>query len=105
VLKALNPGDQTRLDNLDELVGLSSRWRHKLRQMVRATANRFRHSNIEDLQSQLLEEADNIAAFDIKHRSGAVLHRGFSNKVGEGYKPLLDELRVEIGNLDPLTAT
>jgi hypothetical protein len=73
--------------------------------MVRATANRFRHSNIEDLQSQLLEEADNIAAFDIKHRSGAVLHRGFSNKVGEGYKPLLDELRVEIGNLDPLTAT
>ncbi|MFO7838890.1 MAG: hypothetical protein R6X08_05280 [Desulfosalsimonadaceae bacterium] len=105
VLKALDPVDQTRLDNLDELIGLSSRWRRKLRQMVRATAKRFRHSNIEDLQSQLLEAADNIAAFDIKHRSGAVLYRGFCKKVGEGYKPLLDELRVEIGNLDPLTAT
>lgn len=104
VLKALNPVEQKRFDNLNDLVGLSSRWRRKLGQMIRTTANRFRNSNIEDLQAQLLEEAD-IAEYDIKHRSGAILHTGFCNKVAEGYKPLLDELRVEIGNLDPLTAT
>jgi hypothetical protein len=34
-----------------------------------------------------------------------IRHTQRAEEVAEGYKPLLDELRVEIGNLDPVTAT
>lgn len=104
VLKGSNPVDQRRLDNLNDLVGLSSRWRSKLDQLVRATAKKFRNAKLEELQAKLVEDADNMA-FEMKHIPGAILREAFSRKVAEGYQPLLDELRVEIGNLDPVTAT
>ncbi len=104
VLKGSNQNDQKRLDNLNDLVGLSSQWRRKLNQLVQSTAIKYRDAKLEELQAKLLEDADNMV-FEMKHISGAILREAFSRKVAEGYKPLLDELRVEIGNLDPVTAT
>lgn len=102
--KGLDSVGQQRLDNLNDLVGLSSRWRSRLRHLVQATAKRFRDAKIEDLQLKLLEKADNVV-FEKKNTSGAILREGFYRKMAEGYKPLLDELLVEIGDLDPVAAT
>jgi hypothetical protein len=104
VLKTMNLTDQKRLDNLDNLVGLSSRWRRNLIQLIQRTAKRYRGTDLIELQAKLFEEAENMA-FEIKHMPWAILREGFYRKVAEGYKPLLDELRVEIGKLDPVTAT
>jgi hypothetical protein len=90
------------VNDINDLVGLSSRWRSRLRHLVQATAKRFRDAKIEDLQLKLLEEADNVV-YEKKNMPWAVLSEGFYRKMAEEYKPLLDELLVEIGDLDPVT--
>lgn len=104
LLKGQNDLDQQRLDNLNDLVDLSERWRQKLGHIVRVTIKQLRNLDPEVLENKLLELADNYK-YEIKSYSGAILREGYYRRASEGLDLLLDEFRIELQKLDPVTAT
>jgi len=69
---------------------------------VSLTINQLRKSNPDNLEGKLLELANNHR-YEIKRSSGAILREGFYRRTSEGFEPLLDEIRVELLKLDPVT--
>ena len=102
VLEGQTELEKRRLNNLDDLVGLSERWHQRLGYIVRAAIKQLRGIQVDDLIHELTELAKSQAT-DIKLMPWAILKEGYYRRTSEGFKPFLDEIRVELEKLDPVT--
>lgn len=102
VLRSANPLNQLRLDNLDKLVDLGQRWQSDMNHIVRSLVKQLKQLDHSSYQEKLSDLALN-AAYDIGELPTAILKEACYRIAAEGNKMLMDEIRVELKKLDPVT--
>jgi len=103
VLQGVDAQTDARLKNLDSLLGLTERWKSDLGHLVRSTVKQLKQRNRSSYMEKLAERAEDHE-YEIRESSGAVLKQAYYACASGGQELLLEEIRIALEDLDPVTA-
>ncbi len=102
-MQGVDAQTNARLKNLDSLLGLTERWKNDLRHVVRSTVKQLKQYDRSRYMAKLADRAEDYR-YEIRESSGAVLKQAYYACASGGQELLLEEIRVALEDLDPVTA-